>query len=320
MRLRHRRNFWCFGMNELRPSHIALVVAIGEVLWDIFPDGPRFGGAPANFACSVAGLASKSVRANLVSAVGRDDLGRRALDALKEHDVDASFVALRDAPTGQVVVQLDDRGQASYEIAPKAAWDNLFWSGNHEQLASRADVVCFGTLGRRSAAAQSFVQRFVDSARQDCIRILDVNLRPPYWNDSLILDSLSAINVLKCNDTELPVIASLLQVSGSEVSVLRQLVDRYSLQLVALTRGANGSLLVDVSGAVSEVPGESVVVADTVGAGDAFTAAIATGLLHDLPMPEMHAWASRVAAYVCSQAGATPTIPSALRLPEMRSQ
>lgn len=301
-------------MNEMHGSPKPLVVGIGEVLWDMFPDGPCLGGAPANFACSVAGLASETVQSSVVSAVGRDDLGGRALDALGQRGVDPSCIAQCDLPTGQVMVRLDDSRLPSYEIATEAAWDHLVWSDKLALQARRADAVCYGTLGQRSAGAGAVIEQFIRSTRPDCLRIMDVNLRPPYWTDSLVLDSLSWANILKCNDTELPVIASLLQLSGSDVSVVGQLVDRYSLRLAAVTRGANGSLLVNGAGVVSEVPGTPVSVADTVGAGDAFAAALAVATLRGLPTKVMHTWATRVAAYVCSQTGATPAIPRELQL------
>ena len=285
------------------------IVGLGEVLWDVFPDGARFGGAPANFACSVAGVGGDAVHVCMVSAVGNDELGQRALLELKQRHVDVSFVSQQDRPTGQVLVRLNAEGQASYEYAADTAWDNVAWSDGLQSLAASVDAVCFGSLGQRSDVSRKTIRRFVAATPESCLRILDINLRPPFWNDKTILESLPLANVLKLNSDELPVVASLLNLHGNEQELLRQLQQKFSLRLVALTRGADGSLLLDQSGEFSNLPGQLTQVVDTVGAGDAFTAGMAVGLLKKLTLPDVHLLAARVAAYVCTQPGATPVIP-----------
>ncbi len=291
------------------------IVGLGEVLWDVFPDGPRFGGAPANFACSAAGLAGSVARCYMVSAVGRDELGRQALTKLGELGVKTDGVAQLERPTGTVTVQLDDAGHASYEFAADTAWDNLGWSNQLHDLAKQTTAVCFGTLGQRSEASAQVIRKFVRSTSDRCLKIFDVNLRTPFWTDDVIRESLPLCNALKCNDEELPVLARLFEVPGSDERVLSQLVEKFGLQFAALTRGAAGSLLVSGTLGTSDLDGVETAVVDTVGAGDSFTAALALGLLHDLPLKLTHAWATQVAAFVCSQAGATPSIPEDLRIP-----
>jgi fructokinase len=286
------------------------IIGLGEVLWDVFPDGPRFGGAPANFACSAAGVGGNAVQVSMVSAVGNDDLGRKGLEELRKRRVDISHVSQLDRPTGQVLVQLDAQGQASYRFLEDTAWDNVAWTADLQHLASKADAVCFGTLGQRSVVSRETVRKFVTATPHDCLRILDINLRPPYWDDAVILESLPLANILKLNNDELPVVASLLSLQGSEEELIKLLLRKYSLQLIALTRGSHGSLLLDNNGARSELPGQKIKVVDTVGAGDAFTAALTVGLLRGQPLAEVHAWADRVAAFVCTQPGATPEFPS----------
>ena len=231
------------------------VIGIGEILWDVFPDGPRFGGAPANFACSVAELARDQIDVYMAGGVGADDLGRKAIEALHPHGVDTNCVAVVDRPTGQVVVKLDAAGRASYEFAADAAWDNLAWSDTLQQLAARADAVCFSTLGQRSEISRQTMQRFVRATPAKSLRVLDINLRPPFWNEAIVLQSLQLANVLKLNDAELSVLAGMLGWSGENHELLQQLMDRFSLQLVALTRGAAGALLLSESGEQSELPG-----------------------------------------------------------------
>lgn len=289
------------------------IVGLGEVLWDVFPSGPRFGGAPANFACSAAGVGGDTVHSSMVSAVGKDSLGKKGLEEFRKRSVDATQVAQLDLPTGQVFVQLDAQGQASYQFLDDTAWDNVPWTTGLQTLAEKADAVCFGTLGQRNAVSRDTVRQFIHSTSDRCLRILDINLRPPYWTDEVILESLPLANVLKLNSDELPLVASLLSLQGNEEQLMRQLIQKFSFQVAALTRGAMGSLLLSRTGERSELPGQEITVVDTVGAGDAFTATLTVGLLKNKPLAEVHSWADRVAAFVCTQAGATPEFPDAFR-------
>ena len=290
-----------------------IIVGLGEILWDVFPDGPRFGGAPANFACSAAALSRPGVRVWMASCVGRDELGDRAMDSLREKSVDTACVARADQPTGQVLVQLDTEGSARYEFAAETAWDNFQWTDELGRLAARTRACCFGTLGQRSAISRRTIQSFVSKMPATALRIFDVNLRPPFFSDSVILESLSLANVLKLNEEELPVLASLGEISGTPVEIMQRLADRYALRCVALTRGAEGAILVRKD-TVSHQAGVSAHVVDTVGAGDAFTATLALGMLEGRDLPSINRSACQVAAFVCSQPGATPKIPAELAL------
>jgi fructokinase len=291
------------------------VVGIGEILWDLFPTGARFGGAPANFVCSVAELAGDGIDVSMVSGVGRDELGDRGLESLRAHGVDTSCVAAIDRPTGQVHVTLDAAGQASYQFAADTAWDEIAWSDGLSQLAARANAVCFGTLGQRSEISRQTILRFVRATPAESLRVLDVNLRPPFWNRRVVLESLELASVLKLSDAELPILADALRFSGTDDALLQQLVERFSLRLVALTRGAAGAVLLSASGERSDLPAPATTVVDTVGAGDSFTAALVIGLLGGLPLATINAWGNRVAAFVASQSGATPHLPDALHRP-----
>ena len=284
------------------------IIGLGEILWDIFPSGPRFGGAPANFACSAAALGGDQVRVCMASCVGNDELGQLALRSLREKSVQTSGVMRASQPTGQVLVQLDALGHARYEFAADTAWDNFAWSDELERLAVHAQACCFGTLAQRSKLSRETIRTFLAKTPATALRILDVNLRPPFFTDDVILESLSLANVLKLNDEELPVLASLCGIAGTPVEVMRQLAARFGLTCVALTRGPSGAILVR-GDAVSQQPGIATRVEDTVGAGDAFTAVLALGLLEGRELDAINRSACRVAAFVCSQAGATPRIP-----------
>lgn len=291
----------------------SILVGLGEVLWDVFPDGPKFGGAPANFACSAAELAGQSADVHMVSGVGTDDLGRRAISSLKDHDVNALNVAESKFVTGRVDVKLDAAGIASYKFAEDVAWDHLTWNPTMATLAAECDAVCYGTLAQRTPVSRETVERFVWSTPRTALRVFDINLRTPYWSEEVILDSLKLANVLKLNDAELPTLAKMLGLHGSDIEQLQQINRLFSLKLTALTRGSSGALLVSASGETSDLPAEPTTVIDTVGAGDAYTAAMVIGLLRNLPLNAINKWASRVAAYVCSQPGATPHLPGSLK-------
>lgn len=289
------------------------VVALGEILWDVFPDGPKFGGAPANFACTTAELASDRMDVYIVGAVGNDDLGNKAIELLRSHGVNTTCVSQVAHPTGQVNVTLDTAGKPTFEIAENTAWDNLVWSKDLEQLATRADAVCFGTLAQRSPASRETIHRFIQYTRAECLHILDINLRPPFWTVHNVLDSLTLANVLKLNDTELPVVAEMMGWDTTQVD-LHMLALFHDLQVIALTRGAEGATLINEDGERSDLPAQPTKIVDTVGAGDAYTAALAIGLLDGLPLEDINTWANHVAAYACSQPGGTPHFPTNMRL------
>ena len=287
------------------------IVAIGEILWDVFPDGPRFGGAPANFACSAAELAKDNASVTLVSAIGDDTLGRDALVALSNRNVCTEAIQTNPLPTGRVDVELDEAGIASYTFAENCAWDHLTWSQELERLAASCDAVCFGTLGQRSAESRETIQRFIRSTPEHCLRVFDINIRPPFIADQWILNSLESATAIKLNEDELPVVAELCDCVGGEIEVLQHLSKRFELQLAALTRGERGSLIL-AGDQFSELSGRKVQVIDTVGAGDAFTASMVLDMLGNTNIETMNQRANALSSYVCTQAGATMAFPENL--------
>ncbi|MCA9012280.1 MAG: carbohydrate kinase [Planctomycetaceae bacterium] len=292
-------------------SKVPVIVGLGETLWDVFPDGPRLGGAPLNFSCSTAELGKSAAHVFIVSAVGNDELGRRATECLAGHGVDTTCMQTNDRPTGQVLVELDAAGVASYRFAENCAWDNLVWNSSLQALAEKCNAVCFGTLGQRSECSGATIRKFVNETDSDTLRILDVNLRSPFFADSIIRQSLDAANVLKLNDDELPVLAELCGVGGSDVEVLQKILQNFQLRMIALTRGARGAVLMSGS-EVSDLPGKDIKVVDTVGAGDAFTAAMTLGILAGRDIAIVNRSAIAAASYVCSRPGATMSFPQEL--------
>jgi fructokinase len=290
-----------------------VIAGIGEVLWDVYPDAARFGGAPANFACHAAAL---GVDAWMASAVGVDDLGNSALATLETAGVECGTIARdRDHDTGQVLVTLDDSGRASYRFADDSAWDHLEWSAALESLARRCDAVCFGTLGQRSPTSRVTIQRFVRATPERALRVFDVNLRQHFFDAETIHISLQTASAVKLNEEELPRVAELCQIDGSTPrQMLKELVTRYDLRLAALTCGAEGALLI-AGDEESTCPAVPARVVDTVGAGDAFTATLVPDFLRGLPLDEINRHANAVASYVCSQPGAVMSLPDHLVQP-----
>jgi len=286
------------------------VAGLGEILWDLLPRGRQLGGAPANFAYHAAQL---GLDAWIVSSVGADSAGEdiaRALDALGVRR-DVLAVSPR-YPTGAVDVRVDENGEPEYNIRTDVAWDHIPWSRMLERLAGRLQAVCFGALAQRSPDSRATIRRFLEATAADCLRVFDVNLRQHWYSREVIVDSLRCANVVKLNDAELPVLAEMLGFVGDADSVLGRMLELYDLRMAALTRGAHGSVLRTPHERV-EHPGFPVEVADTVGAGDAFTAALVAGLLFGLEPVRINEIANQLGAYAASKPGATPPAPPELR-------
>jgi fructokinase len=293
------------------PSARPLAVGLGEVLWDLLPGGKQLGGAPANFAYHARQLGAKSA---VISAIGRDALGDEILARLRQLGIDTQYVAIDEKhPTGTVSVKLDAAGVPSYVIHENVAWDRVPNSPAVLDLARSADVICFGSLAQRSPYTKKAIHECLRAARPDALRICDINLRQNYFSERVIADSLHLANILKLNDQELPVIARQYELpENDEQAVVRGLLENLPLRVIALTRGDKGSSLYRRN-ETNHHPGVATKLADTVGAGDSFTAALAIGLLRGEPLERINDAANRLAAYVCSMPGATPPIPAELR-------
>jgi fructokinase len=299
-----------------------LILGLGELLWDVLPEGPRMGGAPANFTVMAGRLGNHAV---LLSRIGRDDLGRRALDQLDPMPVDTSFVETDPAhETGRVTVYFEG-GQPHYTIHRPAAWDFLELSDEWVRLAERADAICFGSLAQRSLESRQTIQTLAAQTSSKCVRVFDVNLRAPFYSGEVILESLELATVVKMNDAEVSLVLGLLGLPAGDEPVsdkpgpdpLREAAERLlsefpTLEMVAVTRGGQGSLLV-TRDEWHEHPGLPVAVADTIGAGDAFTAALTHYLLRGAELPTLNEAGNRWGGWVASQSGAMPTLPDEVR-------
>jgi|694.fasta_scaffold00778_25 fructokinase len=293
-----------------------LIVGLGEVLWDCFPTGDLLGGAPLNFAAHAQQLGEQhGIRAAMVSRIGQDELGTRALEQIGKMGLDASAIQ-RDEKrgTGRVNVTLDN-GQPTYEILRDVAWDYLQWDEALESIQQKADVICFGTLGQRSEQSRNVIQRFVRDSRAK-IRLLDVNLRAPFIDSKVTLESLRLVNCLKLNEEELFWLASLLGVAVRESAEELAQALRFELTLdyLLLTRGERGCVLITAEDVIeAAVPRYAMAPnADAVGAGDAAAAAFAVGLLRGLDSKSLVALANRAGSFVASRSGAVPCMPHEL--------
>ncbi len=282
-----------------------LVVGLGEVLWDLFPEGKQLGGAPANFAYITNLLGDRGI---IASRVGDDAFGDEIQQRLGTLGLEASYLQSDSArPTGTVRVRVDQDGQPKFEITDMVAWDFLEWTPAWESLAQQADAICFGSLAQRSPASRETIHKFLGAARPGTARIFDVNLRQAFYSAKVLSESLKFADIAKLNAEELPRVVELLGIPhhGEQPSAER-LRFAYGLKLVCVTRGARGSLLVSESER-HEHPGFRVQVADTVGAGDAFAAALVHHFLRGAGLAAMNEAANRVGAWVASHAGATPS-------------
>ena len=288
-----------------------IIVGMGEALWDVLPEGKKIGGAPANFAYYVSQFGFDS---RVVSAVGNDELGDEILKVFKEKQLKHQLQTV-NYPTGTVQVTLDDNGIPCYDIKEGVAWDNIPFTDDLKRLALSTRAVCFGSLAQRNEVSRTSINRFLDTMPdgEGQLKIFDINLRQGFFTKDIIRDSCQRCNVLKINDEELVAISRLFGYPGIDLQdKCWILLAKYNLKMLILTCGTNGSY-VFTPGVVSFQETPKVPVADTVGAGDSFTATFTAALLKGKSVPEAHKLAVEVSAYVCTQSGAMPELPQVLK-------
>jgi fructokinase len=286
------------------------VVGVGELLWDVFPDGAKLGGAPTNFAHHVASLGDAGT---IVSRLGDDERGAEARRLIERLGLSGANIQTdEEHRTGTVMVNVDEAGVPDFVITEDVAWDYIAWSDDLARLAASADCVCFGSLAQRGDASRATIERFVDATKPGAVRIFDVNLRQDFFTTEILERSLRRATVVKLNDEELPRVAAALSCGeGPEEDRARSLAKAFELDLVCVTRGAKGCLLVSRDRVASH-PGFPCDVADTVGSGDAFTAAMAHHVLRASPLERTCEAANRMGSWVASQSGGTPPADPAI--------
>lgn len=287
-----------------------LVVGMGEALWDVLPEGKKIGGAPANFAYHVSQF---GLRGFVVSAIGDDDLGREIMDTFDAKNLNYRLEVV-SYPTGTVQVDVDGAGIPQYDIKEDVAWDHIPFDDALKAMAAETRVFCFGSLAQRSEESRATIRRYLDAMPDAAERLVvfDINLRQHYYGKDVLLDSMGRCNIFKINDEELDEVSRLFSLPEASVEDrCRLLLEKFNLKMLILTCGINGSY-VFTPGNVSFQPTPKVEVADTVGAGDSFTAAFIASILKGKTVAEAHAKAVQVSAYVCTQKGAMPILPKSL--------
>ena len=286
------------------------VVGIGEVLWDVLPEGKKLGGAPANFACHVSRFGLNGL---VISAVGKDKPGDEIINIFNQKRLEYQLERT-DFPTGTVEVTLDNAGVPQYDIKENVAWDNIPFTEGIRQIASRTQAVCFGSLAQRSQNSRRSINAFLDSMpdSEDSLKVFDINLRQNFYSEEIVREFLSKCNILKINDEELLIVKDLLSLRGrSQEELCNELMALGNLRMLILTCGTKGSMVFSQEG-ISVLGTPTVQVADTVGAGDSFTAAFISSLIKGKTVREAHQTAVNVSAYVCTQQGAMPPLPKSL--------
>ncbi len=281
------------------------IAGIGEILWDVFPNYKKLGGAPANFAYFIKKLGQYGV---IASRIGHDPLGKEILGSLTGLGLDMDFIQVDlKHPTGTVDVKIDGSGQPDYIINENVAWDFLKLSHSWKELAGKTDVVCFGTLAQRSSESRKTITSFLKMVPDTAFKVLDLNLRQNFYSLKIILRSLELSTVLKLSKEELEILKHLMGslIEENDVDFCRGLMKRYGIRLVCITRGDGGSLVLNEKNYYDH-PGYKVSVADTVGAGDAFTAAMVIQYLRGGTLEEISNSANKLGAWVCSKFGPTP--------------
>lgn len=292
------------------------VIGLGEALFDCLPTGRKLGGAPANFAYHVSQFGFDSCA---ISAIGNDELGQEIIDTFDKVGLHYCLPKV-DFPTGTVQVTLNEQGIPQYEIKLGVAWDNIPLTPELTNLAQHAQAVCFGSLAQRSEVSRATIQHFLESTPKDTLKVFDINLRQRWYNREVIETSLQHCNILKINDEELDIVAPMLLSVTTDpanliaadkekaVRVCRALIELYELKMLILTCGTNGSYVI-TKDKCSFIDTPKVEVADTVGAGDSFTATFIAKILAGASIEQAHEMAVKVSAYVCTQSGAMPILP-----------
>ena len=282
------------------------VIGIGEVLWDLLPDGKMLGGAPINFAYHASQLGAVGVA---ISSVGKDELGHEIIKSVDTKGV-VNCISVNKYPTGTVGITLSD-GIADYVIYENVAWDFIELTKESVSTLLKADAICFGTLAQRNKVSRDAIMTALKLVPQKCLKVYDINLRQKYYNAELISNSLLSCDVFKINDDEILLFKQLFNLDGNEVEVCQTILKTYTIEYLALTKGENGSYLFH-GDEISFLPTPAVDVKDTIGAGDSFTSVLVMGILNNLSLAEIHLKAVEISAFVCTQKGATPVLKESL--------
>lgn len=294
-------------MNSIERRKKYTIASVGEILWDMFPDGKQIGGAPTNFAYHVSSLGHRGI---IASRIGKDTLGKEIFNYLKNFSLSKEYIQIDPVhPTGTADVKIDKKEYPEYTIKQNVAWDFFEFDRKWKKLAKKADAIYFCTLSQRSPESYMAIKEFLKNARKDAVKIFDINLRQDFFSRRIITESLEETSILKLNEEELPILIDLVgfQKNNSHEEDCMALIKEYNLDLVCVTKGKNGSLLITEKEIVRH-NGFVANVVDTVGAGDAFTAALVVKYLERKSLHEMSETANKLGSWVSSQVGGMPPV------------
>lgn len=286
------------------------ITGIGEIVWDCLPEGRKLGGAPVNFCYFAKELGAEAYP---VTAIGNDALGDETFAELKKTGLNLDCISRNDLPTGRVQVSLNDAGVPEYDIVENVAWDAIDCTPATLELARDMDAVCWGSLSQRSVKSRDAIMSIIGAVPEKALKVFDINIRKPFWSEEVITGSLERADILKLNEDELPMLVEMLSLPKSNDAAISCLAERFSLKYVLFTQGARCSAICDAGGEISLIDTPRVKVADTVGAGDSFTAAFVVSLLKGAPVQEAHRNAVDVAAFVCTRCGVMHPLPEELK-------
>ena len=287
-----------------------LLAGLGELLWDVFKDEEKLGGAPANFAYHASNLGADSM---IISTIGDDPRGKKALTELEEANLTTDGIAIDPIhPTGYVEAKINATGVAEYFFPYNVAWDHLAITETIKNIAPRLDAIAFGTLAQRTKESETTIHDLLRTLPKNCLKVFDINLRQHFYTFDTINKSLEVADIVKLNEEELPVLTLMFEIPGDNQNQLQFLLEKFNLKLIILTQGGSGSVLLARDG-IDIHPGFKTTIVDTVGAGDSFTAATVIGFIHGLSLKEINEHANKVASHVCKEQGAMVPVPKGLR-------
>lgn len=278
------------------------VLCFGEVLWDMLPTGAKPGGAPMNVAIHLNNL---GIDVELVSKVGDDDDGEKLKEYIRSKGIKIEYIQTdKELPTSKVTIKLSENKNATYEICEPVAWDNIEPNSIILKLSEKAGLIIFGTLASRNANSRNTLLQILKASK--AIKLIDVNLRPPFDIPEIVEQLLYAADIAKLNDDELCVIARWHSYLSDEKTAIQWLTEKYNLKIVIVTKGEKGAVVFE-NGIFTEHPGYRVTPVDTVGAGDSFLAGLISKLLSGCTIEESLDFACATGAYVAMHDGATPS-------------
>ncbi len=281
-----------------------MILALGEILFDVFPDYRRLGGAPFNFAFHLKQL---GFPVRFVSRVGEDRNGIEIRAAVKAHGFNPADLQVDSRhATGTVAVSLNDTGVPTFDILPNVAYDHIDFTPAVGSLLEDCTLIYFGTLIQRTDCGFKNLQRILSARKSNTKCLYDINLRPGGYTSQVVRESLNHADLLKLNEEELDVLKAMHVQKRDEDRFVAFLREHYAIGVVALTRGHSGSTLFTADGRFDATTPVVENIVDTVGAGDAFASVLAAGYLRDLPAPKILNAATRLAAHLCTVAGAIP--------------